>query len=66
VKDGLYIVDHGSMCAAFVVEKGKVTICAPILRKNLDYWKKIAKWYPTAKNPLDEISGKGVEKVSMT
>lgn len=47
MRDGLYIVDRPGMYAAFVVQEGEVTSCAPILRKNLDYWKKRAKWCPT-------------------
>jgi hypothetical protein len=26
------------LCAGFVVEHGRVTCCAPILRKRLRYW----------------------------
>ena len=32
------------LCAGFVVERGEVTQCAPILRKKLDYWKRVAVW----------------------
>ena len=39
MKDGLYQVDYKTFCAGFVVENGKVTQCAPILRKNLEHWK---------------------------
>ena len=45
--DGLYVVNHGTICAAFVVRDGKVTTCAPVLRDKLDYWKTKAKWVPT-------------------
>ncbi len=38
MKDGLYRVEWGSICAGFVVERGKVTRCAPILRKRLAFW----------------------------
>lgn len=47
MKDGLYIVDRNNIYAAFVVREGEVTICAPILRKNLEYYKQIAKYVPT-------------------
>lgn len=47
MKDGLYIVNHGTINAAFVVRDGRVTTCAPILRKNFDFFAKIATWYPT-------------------
>lgn len=44
MKDGLYRVTTKYLCAGFVVENGKVTRCAPILRKNIKYWMTIAKW----------------------
>lgn len=47
MKDGLYVVQKHDINAAFVVRDGEVTTCAPVLRKKLDYWKKIAKWIPT-------------------
>jgi hypothetical protein len=42
VRDGLYQVTTRYLCAAFVVEHGRVTRCAPILRKRLAYWQTIA------------------------
>jgi len=33
VRDGLYQVTVGSLCAGFVIEGGKVVRCAPVLRK---------------------------------
>lgn len=36
--DGLYQVTTRYLCAGFVVEGGRVTICAPILRRRLDHW----------------------------
>lgn len=47
MKDGLYIVNHGTITAGFVVREGKVTTCAPVLRKNFNFFAKIATWYPT-------------------
>lgn len=47
LKDGLYIVQHGTINAAFVVREGKVTVCAPVLRKNLEFFARKAKWIPT-------------------
>lgn len=47
MKDGLYLVDRAKIYAAFVVRGGEVTICAPILRNNLSYYKQIAKYVPT-------------------
>lgn len=44
MKDGLYRVVTTYLCAGFVVEDGKVTICAPILRKKIEYWKTVATW----------------------
>jgi hypothetical protein len=40
--DGLYRVTTRYLCAGFVVEHGKITMCAPILRKRLAYWRTIA------------------------
>lgn len=40
--DGLYRVVTKSVCAGFVVKDGRVTVCAPILRKRLPYWKTVA------------------------
>ncbi len=42
--DGLYRVTTSYLCAGFVIEKGRVTQCAPILRKKIDYWKTVAVW----------------------
>jgi len=42
VIDGLYRVTTSYLCAGFVVEGGRVTRCAPILRKRLAYWQTIA------------------------
>jgi len=38
VPDGLYRVTTPYLCAGFVVEHGRVTRCAPIVRKRLAYW----------------------------
>lgn len=43
MKDGLYQITTPYLCAGFEVIQGKVTGCAPILRRKLDYWKTIAK-----------------------
>jgi hypothetical protein len=40
--DGLYRVDWNGICAGFVVDGGRITRCAPILR-NGD-WSRTAKW----------------------
>ena len=40
--DGLYRVVTKHFVAGFVIEGGKVTQCAPILRKRLAYWKTVA------------------------
>jgi hypothetical protein len=40
--DGLYRVTTRYLCAGFVVEHGAVTMCVPILRAKLAYWKTIA------------------------
>lgn len=43
MEDGLYQVTTSYLCAGFVIENGKVTRCAPILRKKLKYWMTKAK-----------------------
>jgi hypothetical protein len=40
--DGLYRVENRYLCAGFVIEGGKVTRCAPILRRKLTYWMTVA------------------------
>jgi hypothetical protein len=42
VKDGLYRVTTSYLCAGFVVEGGRVTLCAPMLRRRIAYWKTVA------------------------
>lgn len=42
LSDGLYQVTTSYLCAGFVVQKGRVTLCAPILRRKLVYWMTIA------------------------
>ena len=44
MRDGLYRVITTYLCAGFVVERGRVTDCAPILRKKLSYWLGVAEW----------------------
>jgi hypothetical protein len=44
MKDGLYQVTTPYLCAGFVILKGEVIACAPILKKKIDYWKTIAIW----------------------
>jgi hypothetical protein len=51
MRDGLYIVDRKGIYAAFVMHGDVVTQCAPILRNNIDHWKHVAKWVPTAFDP---------------
>lgn len=38
MEDGLYRVLTPHLCAGFIVENGRVTRCAPILRKKINYW----------------------------
>jgi hypothetical protein len=40
--DGLYRVVTNRFVAGFVIRNGKVTQCAPILRRRIDYWKTVA------------------------
>ena len=42
LQDGLYRVVTRYLCAAFVIKSGRVVMCAPILRKRFNYWRKIA------------------------
>jgi hypothetical protein len=44
LKDGLYQVRTKDVCAGFVVHGGMVEACAPVLRKNILFWFKVAKW----------------------
>jgi len=44
MKNGLYRVVTDYFVAGFVVEDGKITRTAPILRKRIEYWKTKAKW----------------------
>ena len=41
MEDGLYRIETTRFVAGFYVENGEVVECAPILRKRLDYWKKL-------------------------
>lgn len=40
--DGLYRVTTPYLCAGFVVERGRIVRCAPILRAKLAYWVRVA------------------------
>jgi len=42
MKDGLYRVEYKGICAGFVVHHGRVTRCAPVLRRRMAFWKTIA------------------------
>ncbi len=42
MRDGLYQVTTSYLCAGFVIEHDTVTMCAPILRRKLDYWMTMA------------------------
>lgn len=46
LEDGLYRVETTHLCAGFSVKDGQVVDCAPILKKKLGYWVKIAKRVP--------------------
>jgi hypothetical protein len=41
--DGLYAVVQPRWVAGFVIEAGRVTMCAPILRRRLPYWITVAR-----------------------
>jgi hypothetical protein len=40
--DGVYQVTQPKFVAGFIIRKGKVVRFAPILRKRLGYWMKVA------------------------
>jgi hypothetical protein len=42
--DGLYRVETPSLCAEFEIWHGALLSCAPILRRKLCDWAKVAKW----------------------
>jgi hypothetical protein len=42
MRDGLYRVATSSFVAGFVVERGRVVRCAPILRRRLTHWLSLA------------------------
>lgn len=44
MRDGVYVVQTRYFTAGFDIRDGKVTRCAPILRKRLAYWQTIAEW----------------------
>jgi hypothetical protein len=44
VKDGLYQVTTDYLCAGFVIQDGFLVDCAPVLRKNINYWMTVAIW----------------------
>lgn len=48
--DGLYAVTTAYLCAGFVVDRGEIMRCAPILRTKLHYWVTIAKRINNAKS----------------
>lgn len=55
IPDGLYQVTTPYLCAGFVVEGGRVTMCAPILHKRLNYWMTIAVRLNIQETPYSEV-----------
>jgi hypothetical protein len=43
-RDGLWQVTTPYLCAGLVIQDGAVIHCAPILRKQLSYWLRKARW----------------------
>ena len=43
MEDGLYQVTYKNLCAGFVVKDGRIIVCAPVLKKNIQFWITIAK-----------------------
>lgn len=44
LRNGLWRVTRGTLCAGFVVSEGLITRYAPVLRKKLVYWITVARW----------------------
>jgi len=44
MKDGLWQVNKYDKCAGFIVQNGKVILCAPVLIKKFSFWIRYAKW----------------------
>lgn len=45
LRPGLYAVLTPSFVAGFVVdERGLITMCAPILRRGISHWMRVARW----------------------
>ena len=40
--DGLYQVTTRYLCAGFVIQRGQLVECAPILQRRLAYWLTVA------------------------
>ena len=53
LSDGLYAIVTQDWAAGFVVERGSVTMCAPILRKRLSYWITVARRVPECPPRVD-------------
>ena len=56
MKDGLYQVRTKDVAAGFVILEGAIEACAPILKKNILFWMKLAK--PVKEHELLEIYAK--------
>jgi hypothetical protein len=41
--DGLYQVTYQRICAGFVIHRGRLIMCAPILRRRFEYWQRLAR-----------------------
>jgi uncharacterized protein DUF669 len=70
VIDGLYRVSTPYLCAGFVVERGTIVQCAPILRGRIEYWITVAQQITGVNmanigsfNPLTTEPGKPFEPV---
>lgn len=45
MRPGLYAVVTEAFVAGFVIdERGHVSMCAPILRKGITHWLRVARW----------------------
>jgi hypothetical protein len=42
IPDGLYVITTSYLCAGFIVNEGRITRCAPILRRRINYWATVA------------------------
>lgn len=55
MRNGLYYVDTTYFFAGFVIQKGKVQECAPILRADINRWMRQAVWVCAVESKQGEL-----------